>query len=191
LHGHVDRFVDAYIFRRRHLAEQRLAQAAAGLPHAESYEAIAQMMVREPVEAFGLRSAAFFRQRDGEFCCEAAHHANALENLMIGNDDPLVLHVQGAREQVSLAAIGWHAPGGDDPGHPIVAFPIFIRHELRAIALYGGHATGEAIDPDELRMLRSLCSGAAAALDHSATIELTHRLDEALRALGASGSAAS
>jgi hypothetical protein len=61
---------------------------------------------------------------------------------------------------------------------PIVALPVFIRHELRAIALYGPHQTGEAIDPDEMRSLTLLCSAAGAALDHTAAAELSKRLEE-------------
>jgi hypothetical protein len=64
-----------------------------------------------------------------------------------------------------------------------VALPIFVRHELDAIAFYGPHATGEAIDPDEMHALLALCNGASAALDHLEAAELRRRLDESERTI--------
>ena len=179
LHARVDRFVDAVIFRKRHLAEQRLARVTAGLQHSESYPTIAQIVVKEPIDAYGLRSAAFYRRtNDGDFACDAADGIERTDTP-IGAHDALLVHLNGERGPVMLDQIGWHAPGSPiGESAPIVALPVFIRHELRAVALYGPHETGEAIDPDEMRSLSALCSGAAAALDHTAAAEMANRLEE-------------
>ena len=180
MHARVDRFVDAVIFRKRHLAEQRMARVAAGLPHAESYASIAELVVREPLEALGLRSGAFFRRLDdGVFHCESAIGIAVDQNVIIRTDEALVTHLHGERGYVTLAHVGWAFPIATDPAAaPVFAFPLFVRHDLRAIAFYGGHDTGEAIDPDELRALNGLCAGASSALDHVAAVELAQRLEE-------------
>ena len=80
--------------------------------------------------------------------------------------------------------IQWRPPFAVDAQHaPVIAFPIFVRHDLEAIAFYGGHETGEAIDPDEVRVLESLCVGAAAALDHLEAEQLRKQVDDLHRAL--------
>ena len=179
LHGRVDRLVDTVIFRRRHLAEQRLARVAAGLQHSESYSTIAQIVVKEPVDALGFRSAAFYRRNDsGAFTCDAAEGLEKTETPISGQD-ALLVHLNGENGPVMLDQIGWKTPGVVTAENaPVVALPVFIRHELRAIALYGPHETGEAIDPDEMRALTALCSAAGTALDHTAAAELSERLEE-------------
>ncbi len=180
MHARVDRFVDAVIFRKRHAAEQRLARVAAGLPHTESYETIAKLVIREPVDALGLRSGAFFRRSDGgAFHCEYSAAMPAGPQTVIKSDEALLTHLHGERGCVTLRDVGWTFPiSADAASAPVIAFPIFVRHELRAIAFYGGHDTGEAIDPDELRALEGLAAGASSALDHVAAAELARRLEE-------------
>lgn len=54
----------------------------------------------------------------------------------IGANDTLL--VTRERGPVMLDEIGWRLPGLARPGDaPIVALPVFIRHELRAMAFYG------------------------------------------------------
>ena len=65
---------------------------------------------------------------------------------------------------------------------PVVALPIFVRQHLAAVVLFG-HRTGEAIDPDELGMLKSLCIGASAALDHLEAEARRREVEELQRAL--------
>jgi len=68
---------------------------------------------------------------------------------------------------VSLFDHPWRTqdvPSG--PAQPALALPIIIRRELAAIVFYGNHAHGEALDPDEIRAIAGLATGAAAAYDH-------------------------
>lgn len=185
LEHRVDRFVDAVIFRRRHLAERRLARVAAGLPHAETYDSVAAMLVREPVAALGLLSAAFFRRTDeGRFDCQLAVGSEATARVRLDAGDVLGIHLKGERGPVLLHGIDWKMPDlPDGPSMPVIAMPIFVRHDLHGIVFYGGHVTGEAIDPDEVRVLESLCVSAGAALDHLEAKELRRRLDDSQRVL--------
>ena len=68
-------------------------------------------------------------------------------------------------------------PGGDR--QVIYAVPIIVGHHLEAIALYGGHGTGEDLDPDERSTLRKLAAAASAGYDHIAAVELRTRLRDA------------
>lgn len=183
LHKRVDGFVDAVIFRRRHLAEKRLAQVAAGLPHASSEAAVSRLLVREPVEALGLLSAAFFRRHPGAvYRCELEIGVPSYQGAAIGADDVLAVHLHGARGPVFLHQINWTLAGAHaETVAPVVALPVFVRDQVDGIALYGGHETGEAIDPDEIRAITALCVAAAAALDHLEAEDLRSQLDEAKR----------
>lgn len=185
LHKGVDRFVDAVLFRRRHLAEHRLMRVASGLPHAQSYAAVATTLVREPVTAMTLLSGAFFGKRDdGAFHCDFAVAFPNVENIVLPPDDRLGIHLNGERGAVLLHEINWKMPTlADGAWTPVMAMPVFVRFELQAIIFYGAHATGEAFDPDEIRTLCTLCVSAGAALDHLEAVELRRQLAETERML--------
>lgn len=185
LHSRVDRFVDAVIFRRRHLAEQRLLRVAAGLPHAQTGESVASMLIDEPISALGLLSGGLFRRTpDGDYRCVLERGLREVADVRISSGDALGVHLYGERGPVFLHHIDWSFPGlPDGPAAPVVAFPVFVRFELQGIAFYGPHSTGEAIDPDEIKALQSLSIGAAAALDHLEAAELRRQLDDTQRML--------
>ena len=90
LHKRVDTLVDATFFRQRHKAEVKLARVAAALPLATTTNAVAHLLVDEPVQAMSLASAALFRRgRDGVFIREESegwdsNHLPRLDDL----DDP-------------------------------------------------------------------------------------------------------
>lgn len=186
LHGRVDRFVDATLFRRRHLAERRLAEVAAGLPHAQTSETVATMLVREPTDALGLLSAAHYRRtEDGVFRCDASVGCMPPSEMTAFDGDAFSVRLHGARGPISMRDVGWEKRTTSSADDFVVAMPVFVRHELAAIVLYGPHATGEVIDPDEMRTLQALCNSASAALDHLEAVELRRRLDESERTIAA------
>jgi hypothetical protein len=51
-------------------------------------------------------------------------------------------------------------------GDGVLAIPIFLRARLEAVAVYGAHANGEDIDPDEAATLEALGAAAGVAYDH-------------------------
>jgi hypothetical protein len=95
----------------------------------------------------------------------------------------MLLH--GELGPLRLSDIRW--PRRDLPqgvGEPVLAVPVLVRHRLIAIALYGSHSNGEALDPDEVDAIDRLASGAAAAYDHLEA-EALRRENELLRGLAA------
>ncbi len=183
LHARVDRFVDSVLFRRRHAAEHRLARLARGLPHATSVEMIDRSLVAEPFDALDLASAAVFR-RDaaGSYRRVAGHEWQDGTATELATDDPLILHLQAERGAIRLSELHWarhDAPGG--AARPSLALPIVVRHELAAIALFGGHRGGEDFDPDELSWLNSLAVAAGAAYDHLEADALRQELERVTR----------
>ena len=189
LHGRVDRFVDAVVFRARHLAEQRLVRVTAGLPHAEDVRSVGKLIVHEPVAAFNLYSGAFFkRSEEGSYRVVHFEGVTGTTDLRLDASDTLFVQLYGERGPVFLHQIEWTLPGiAADDSSPVVALPIFVRQHLAAVAFYGGHRTGEAIDPDEIQLLKSLCVGAAVALDHLDAESLRNEVADLRRQLSAYG----
>jgi hypothetical protein len=181
LHKNVDRFVDSTFFRQRHLAEERLARAAAALHRAESHEAVDRFLVHEPVQALNLTSAALFHcERTGEpFVRRVAVHWDRTDELT--PEDPLVLHLLAEGAPVRLADVSWGAEELPKTGTAVLATPILLRDELVTIVLYGPHRNGADIDPDEVRSLLHLAESAGAAYDHIEARVLRARVESLVR----------
>ncbi|MBV8669734.1 MAG: GAF domain-containing protein, partial [Candidatus Eremiobacteraeota bacterium] len=169
VHRRIDLFIDGVLFRRRHLAERRLALAASALPHAASLSSAAELLTAEPVHAFELTSGAVFMRTEDESFRRVFSIGWSEQCLAeLPSDDLLLARLRASREVLSLHDLYWpamaHCP--QSAGAPIIAIPVVIRSQLAAIVLLGPHTSGEAFDPDELRSLNTLCVGASAAFDH-------------------------
>ena len=184
MHRRIDTFVDSVLFRRRHVAERRLARIARALPHASTFDFVDETLVEEPVRALGLASAAVFRKiGDGRFERRRSYGWDANAADAFGGSDQLVVQLAAELEPMSLSDIRWSRT--DIPGavaQPLLAVPIVVRHQLTAFAMYGGHTGGEALDPDEIRSLRLLAEPAASAYDHLEAVALSDQ-NERLRTL--------
>jgi hypothetical protein len=145
IYSRAEQFVEVTLFRRRHQAERRLADLAAGLPYAQNRAAVEEALVREPVQAYALSSAALFL-RDG-----SGGYVQDGKTL----DASVALQLQGSRRAVRL-----------HEGDPVLAVPVFVRSRLEAVAVYGAHANGEDIDPDEAASLEAMGAAAGLAYDH-------------------------
>lgn len=179
LHGKLDELIDRTIFRKRHLAEKRLELASKTLPHAVSTALVEELLVAEPVDALELASAAVFRRNGTAFRRDNSAGWAAADAAELDDDDHLVARLRAELEPISIAELRW--PREDLPrglSQPLYAVPIASGHNLTAIALYGGHAGGEDLDPDERRSLRGLAAGAALAYDHLAAEELQRTIEE-------------
>lgn len=140
-----EQLVERGIFRRRHLAERRLADIATGLPYAQNAAAVEDALVREPVQAYALESAALFSRNDsGNY----VRNGEALE-------PSIPVQLAGTRKALRLHA-----------GERVLAVPVFVGARLEAIAVYGAHADGEDIDPDEAASLEAMALAAGIAYDH-------------------------
>jgi hypothetical protein len=186
VHKFVDAIVDRVLFRRRHLAEIRLARAAAGVRHVSAASAIDDTLTEEPVDALGLTSAAVFRlSASGTFAQTRAIAWEAGSAMTIDANDSLVQNLQGERGIIRLRDVrrpGLALPQG--AATPAIAVPLFVRHTLDGFVLYGAHAGGEDFDPVEIGLLEQLAAAAAATYDHldaEAAREEAERLDRELR----------
>ncbi|HXW52401.1 MAG TPA: hypothetical protein VEJ41_10455 [Candidatus Acidoferrales bacterium] len=180
MHERVDRFVDSVLFRRRHLAEKRLARVAKALPHSPSVSFVDEALVAEPVEALDLASCALFRRDgDSQFKRYRACGWNDGSATSLEPNDNLVVHLEAELDMLRVTDVRW--PRTDIPQglqQPLLAVPIVIGHRLEAFALYGGHKGGEALDPDEIRTLRRLAEPAGAAYDHLRAESLRRELED-------------
>lgn len=182
MHRRVDTFVDKTFFKRRHVAETRITQLARDIPSAGSAEALDAMLVKEPLSALQLSSAALFRRGHGEkFIREDA----------IGWPDESLHELDFGKAQFDYLAasretqrIHWldhdHNEFPSLDSYPVLALPIVNRDQLQAIALYGPHEDGVDFDPDEIKAINGLMIPAAAAYDHLEAAEL-RREAEAIR----------
>jgi hypothetical protein len=167
-HRVVDNIVDRVLFRRRHLAERRLARAAAGVHHVAEPSAIDETLADEPADSLGLASAAVFRRgTNGAFDRTRAVGWGPGTAESISSGDSLVQNLQGERGVIRLRDV--RRPGvvmPDGGAAPSLAVPFFTRHELDGFALFGPHLSGEDFDPVEIGLLEHLANAAAAAHDH-------------------------
>lgn len=135
-------------------------------------------LIREPVEALLLSSAALFlRTDDGSFQRIRAHGWNEATTSVIEHDDALALELATDCEPLRVADIGWHRselPTGD--ATPVLAVPIAARRELLGIVLYSAHRNGADIDPEEIRALGHLARAAQATYDHLRALELEQQV---------------
>ena len=178
LHSRFVSWVDGVFFRRRHLAESHVLRVARTLPHAETVRFVDEMLTTDAAEALGLASSAVFR-RDGEGTFVRRHAVGwgELDAKTLDHDDHLVVQLAASLAPEAMADVQW--PRHDVPSglaQPLYAVPVCVRHRVVAIVLYGGHVSGEALDPDEMRTLRELSAGAAIAYDHIAAAELVDKL---------------
>jgi hypothetical protein len=184
LHRRVDSFIDATFFRQRHKAEVQLAKNAAALPFVTTTTGVAQALVAEPIRTLSLASAALFRRgKDGLYVREESQGwtSNDLATLDDADDRFLAL-VQAESGPLSVYDHPWRTEGvPSGPAHPVLALPIVVRRELAAIVLYGAHIHGEALDPDEIKAIAGLASGAAAAYDHLEAESAKRNMDSMTR----------
>ena len=178
-HKHLDDAIDRLLFRRRHLAERRLATVIRMLPHATSAATIDAALVNEPADALGLDAAAVYRLDDGSY-----HRVDAIgwrssgDDRVLSLDDPLVLRLRTDLEALDPQDLQWQR--GDDRGTAqqlLYAVPVVSGRDVSGIALYGGHSTGEDLDPDERHMLREIARAAGAGYERIATAQLRRKLE--------------
>lgn len=168
LHRNVDRLVDGIFFRQRHFAERRLGRAAAAVTRAETFSAVDQFVVNEPVEALELASAALFRKSEhgGGFVRRVDVGWDPHDVREMGPNDPLVLHLLAEEGPVRISDVAWSSGHAPHMAHAVLAMPLLLRDQIVGIALYGPHRNGADIDPDEQKSLTPLLERAGAAYDH-------------------------
>jgi hypothetical protein len=170
LHKRIEGAVERVFFRRRRLAEHRLARVGAGLIHAESPAAVTEAILAEPIHAFALASGAVFRRAEnGDFVRAAALGWDAPRSD-IPADLPAILALSAEPAAFAVDEGLW-PPGllPDGGATPAYALPVFVRRRLDAIVFYGPHLSAEELDPDELAIFVTLLHAAGFAYEHLAS----------------------
>jgi hypothetical protein len=129
----------------------------------KSYGEIETQLVQGVHNALGLASASIFRKQGHVFQRTAADHAWDDATRMLDPNDPLLEPARAHRPyDVDLAAATrHHLPDG--LMRPILAVPVGDRLRCLGLALYGPHATGNALSHEERSMLAELADKAASA----------------------------
>ena len=183
LHHHVDQFVDSVFFRQRYLMEKRLARVAGALPHAVTADFVDETLVAEPHNALQLASCAVFRRiDDGQYVRTKSLGWSDDDCRTLDLNDPMLLQLVAGQVPLDLHDLRW--PRTDLPdgaARPVLAVPVLVRRQLIDFALYGSRAVGEALDPDEVKSLNALASGASVAFDHIEAEELRRKVDAVVR----------
>ena len=143
---------------------------------AKQYGEIEGQLVQGVRGALGLTSAGVFREQDRVFRRTAGDHAwdNAARTLDL--DDPML---EGAHAHQPYDVADDAATRNDLPDglmRPILAVPVGDRLRCLGLALYGPHATGNALSHDERSMLAELADKAASALMKLGDEQLRRRI---------------
>ncbi|MBV8149740.1 MAG: hypothetical protein JO092_11650 [Candidatus Eremiobacteraeota bacterium] len=163
----VERIVESVFFRSRRLAEKHLRRAALALPYATDETAIVDGLVQIPVDALELSAAALYRRSDRGARYEGVATARQTTVAPPGFDanDLLVRMLLADESIVWLDEIRSHLEA-ENAAIYTLAIPVSVRHELVSFTLYGAHANGAQLDPDEVELLKELAHEAARAYDH-------------------------
>lgn len=163
----VERFVESVFFRHRRIAERIMRRAASALPYATEESAIVEGLVQVPVDALELAAAALYRRSasGARFEGVATSQLTTIAPPGFDANDLLVRMLLADESIVWLDELRTHL----DPQNAAIytlAVPVTVRHELVSFTLYGAHANGAQLDPDEVALLEDLAREAARAYDH-------------------------
>ncbi|HKU80719.1 MAG TPA: PDZ domain-containing protein [Candidatus Tumulicola sp.] len=184
----VERLVEAVFFRRRRQSESYLRRAAAALPYATGEPAIADGLVEVPVDAFDLSAAALYRRSENgtRFEGVATSRRTPIAPPGFDADHLLVRMLLAGEKKIWLDELRSHLDA-DNSAIYTLAVPVSVRHELVCFTLYGAHANGAQLDPEEAELLDELSREASRAFDHVEAVRMRERyglsLDRARDAL--------
>ncbi len=172
----VEGFVESVFFRRRRLAERYLRRAASALPYATDETAIAEGLVQVPVDAIDLAAAALYRRSAAGTRFEGVATAKQTTVAPAGFDENhLLVRMLLADEKVVWLDDLRAQLDAENAAIYTLAMPVTVRHELVSFTLYGAHANGAQLDPDEVASLEELALEAARAYDHVEAVRVRER----------------
>jgi hypothetical protein len=185
IHDSTAHYLDWLFNRSIAKAGERLGDAVL---KAEHYGDIEGQLVQGVRGALGLTSASIFREEDRVFRRTASDRAWDNAARALDPNDPML---EPARAHRPYDVAGEAAARNDLPDgllRPILAVPVGDRLRCLGLALYGPHATGNALSHDERSMLAELADKAASALMKLDDQQLRRRiaaLESELKAIAA------
>src|SRR5690242_515024 len=143
---------------------------------AKQYGEIEGQLVQGVRNVLGLTSASIFREEDRIFRRTAADDAWVNAARTLDPNDPMLERARGHKpyDIEDEAAARNDLPDG--LMRPILAVPVGDRLRCLGLALYGPHATGNALSHDERSMLAELADKAASAIMKLSDEQLRRRI---------------
>jgi len=166
MRGRIDTAVDRVIFRKRHIAEVRLAKAAKAVVHVDDASAIADYITRLPTEVLDLTGAALYMRRGNSYALERCAGWKHEPAASLPTSDPLVAFISSELGCVRVSDVPMRQAPPDRHDAPVLAIPLVFRRELAGFALYGAHEDGADLDADDEQALVPLVNNAAVTYDH-------------------------
>jgi len=158
VHDSAAHYLDWLFNRSVVKAGERLGDAVL---KAENYGHVEAQIVQGVRSALGLTSASIFREQDRTFRRTSADQSWDNAARILDPRDPILGRARGhwPYDVGEDAAARSDLPGG--LMRPILAVPVGDRLRCLGLALYGPHATGNALSHDERSMLAALADKAA------------------------------
>ncbi|MEO7201142.1 MAG: PDZ domain-containing protein [Candidatus Tumulicola sp.] len=172
----VEGVVESIFFRGRRQAEAYLRRAASALPYATDESAISDGLVQVPNDAMDLAAAALYRRSTstGRFEGVATSRQTTVAPASFDTNHLLVRMLLADEHIVWLDEVRSQLDA-DNAAIYTLAVPVTVRHELVSFTLYGAHANGAQLDPEEAAMLEDLAREASRAYDHVEAVRTRER----------------
>jgi hypothetical protein len=173
IHDSAAHYLDWLFNRSVAKAGERLGDAVL---KAKQYGEIEGQLVQGVRAALELTSASIFREQNRTFRRTSADQSWDNAARILDPRDPILERARGHRpyDVDNKAAVRTDLPGG--LMRPILAVPVGDRLRCLGLALYGPHATGNALSHDERSMLAELAEKAASALMKLSDEQLRRRI---------------
>jgi hypothetical protein len=173
IHDSAAHYLDWVFNRSVAKAGERLGHAVL---NAENYGEVEAQIVQGVRSALGLTSASIFREQDRTFRRTSADQSWDNAARMLDPRDPILERARAHRpyDLDPKAAARNDLPGG--LMRPIIAVPVGDRLRCLGLALYGPHATGNALSHDERAMLAELADKAASVFMKVSDEQLRSRI---------------
>jgi len=160
IHDTAVHYVDWLFNRSVAKAGEQLGDAVL---RAKNYDEVETQLVQGVHNALGLASASVFRQHDNIFQRTAADRAWEDAARTLDPRDPILELARAHRPYDLDAKAVAHNRFPSGLMRPILAVPVGDRLRCLGVALYGPHATGNALSREERSMLAELADKAACA----------------------------
>ncbi|HEY6486871.1 MAG TPA: BTAD domain-containing putative transcriptional regulator [Candidatus Cybelea sp.] len=160
----MDSGITRLFFRQHYAALRKLSTLPEGLSRAESVEELERLVASEPAIALDLVEGGVYRQTPGGWYVQMPMRCEALPPRL-DTGDPLITCVRAYTEALRLSPHLLEQLGGSLREQPLaLAMPLCVDGALSGVALYGAHANGSDLDPQEVGAIVALQRPAELAL---------------------------
>src|ERR1700722_9499784 len=152
----MDSGIGRLFFRRHYAALQRISSLSAGLGRAESLEELERLVASEPAVALDLVAGAVYRQTPNGWYVQVSTQCEELPT-QLRTDDPLIARMRTYAEPLRLSAHLLEKIGSSLREQSLtLAIPLHVDGALCSVLLYGAHADGSDLDPQEVSAIVAL-----------------------------------